>query len=175
MKKERITLKIEITSRAKEKGIQQLEMLEYIETEKYFVGVVHEKRMREREIIDFVDPIVIFKTEIKSGDYDRARKFVENAGVLLILPETNNFKTAYYDMTFNGYTRLIKSWGYSSNHLPPSKRWDNRKIKRNAEAWLPDTILIAEIIQFALDLMDEGLNEIEIIANIKDKYRSSSI
>jgi len=145
-------MKITISDRAKEKGLLSFEVLSEVETDKYIACVIYEKRKKDGEIVEWVDPSIIFKEDVKSKDYDRALRLIEEAGFIMVMPECKNFRTDYLGMSFNGYKPIVKSWGYTSNHLPVRKRWDRAKMEEKAEEWLPDIAMKAEIIQGMIEI-----------------------
>lgn len=165
-------MELTVTNRAKEKNIRLLNMLEMEETETYIVGVLHESRNDPFERIDWVNPIIFFKSDIKHGDYDRIKKIAEAAGVLFLLPEPKNFETDYYSVQCNGVGKMLKSWGYASINLPRSRRWDTKQIQEKATIWMKDFKVIAEIIDYVYAGLIEGRSEEALIQYVKEDFNA---
>lgn len=161
-------MKITMSSRAREKGIQTIRVLSAHETDKYIACVIYEKRKKDGEIVEWVDPSIVFKDKVKSKDYDRALKLIEEAGLIIIMPECKNFRVDYLGLTFDGYKPIVKSWGYTSNHLPIRKRWNQEKMQSKAEEWLPDIAMKAEIIYAMIEIDRQQVSEEEKIQMAKE-------
>lgn len=168
-------MKVQLTERAREKGLVSVELLSQAETGNCIAGVLYEKRMKDGETIEWVDPIIIFKEPIKHGIYDKAVRIAEKAGILLLLPESKNFRTDYYGLMFNGYPTIIKSWGYTSNHVPVSKRWRKSVMEEKAVNWLPDVELMAEIIDFVITKMAEEITEDELVLMVSRLLKEKNV
>lgn len=168
-------MRIELTERAKDKGLMKMELFSNEETDHCIAGVVYEKRMKEGEVIEWLDPILIFKTPIKHGVYDKVVRLAEEAGILILIPEAKNLKSDYYGLSFSGHKTLVKSWGYTSNHLPPNKRWNETRMREAADNWLSDTVLLAEIVSFTWSKIVENMGEKEIITEIQQQYSNKHL
>lgn len=168
-------MEVQLTERAKDKGLMKMELFSKKELAGCIAGVIYEKRTKDGEIIEWLDPILIFKSGVKHGDYDKAFRLAEKAGILLLLPEAKNFKTDYYGLSFDGHKNLIKSWGYTSNHLPPNKRWNENKMREAANTWLEDTVLLAEIVLFILDKLSAHLKEEEIVEMVRTEFSQKQL
>lgn len=145
-------MKIKLSERAKDKGIKKVQVLAEQETQNYIACILHERRVKDGEEVDWVDPTIIFKTDVKSKDYDQAVRLLEETGVIVLLPECQNFKTDYSGITFDGYTTLVKSWGYTSNHLPKYRRWNNEEMDKKAKEWINDIATKARIIDQMIEI-----------------------
>lgn len=163
-------MELTVTKRAQEKGIRKLELLHMEETENYIVGVLHESRNKASDKIDWVDPIIFFKSDIKHGDYDRIKKMAEAAGLLFLLPEADNFKTDYYSIECKGILKMIKSWGYASTNLPPTRRWNEFRIREAASIWFEDIATMAKIIDSMYQDIKNEMTEDQVIANLKERF-----
>lgn len=163
-------MELTVTNRAKEKDIRLLNMLEMEETETYIVGVLHESRNNPFDRIDWVNPIIFFKSDIKHGDYDRIKKIAEAAGILFLFPESKNFETDYYSVQCNGIGKMLKSWGYASINLPRSRRWDANQIHEKAKVWMTDFKIVAQIIDFIYIGLREGRSEEMLAQQVKEDF-----
>lgn len=165
-------MKVELTERARDKGLMKMELFSETEREHCIAGVLYEKRFKEGEVIEWLDPVLIFKTPIKHGVYDKIVRLAEAAGILLLIPEAKNLKSDYYGLSFTGHKTIVKSWGYTSNHLPPNKRWNETRMREAANNWLSDTVLLSDIIIFTWEKINENLTDEEIITAIQQRFSS---
>lgn len=165
-------MRCELTDRARYKGIKQVEIMEKVETTSYIACVVYEKRKKDGETIEWLDPAIVFKDKVKHGQYDQAVRLAEEAGLILLLPEEKNFRTDYYGLRFDGHGTIVKSWGYTSNHVPRSKRWKQEEMKTHAKQWLTDIHTAAEIVFTMIDIINKTDTEEERLA-LAVKYLES--
>lgn len=168
-------MKVQLTDRAKDKGLLEVELFSKQETEEIIAGVMYEKRTKENEIIEWLDPVLIFKTNIKHAAYDKVVRLAENAGILIMIPEAKNLKSDYYGLDFDGHKVFVKSWGYTSNHLPPNKRWGKFRMREAADNWLTDTILLADVVLFTLSKVNENLCDAEVIKLIQQQFKGKNL
>lgn len=152
-------MNIDLTGRAREKGMKEVKIMELNETEEYIACVLYEKRIKHSDRVEWLDPTIIFKTPVKHGIYDQAVRLAESAGLVLFLPDVDNFRTDYYGLSFNGHKSIVKSWGYTSNHLPISKRWNKSEMDANAKKWLPDINAVAQIVCSLIEIVQTTSDE----------------
>jgi len=144
---------IELTPRSKDRGIVEERIMKMEETERYIACVIYEKRKKNNEVIEELEPAIIFKTDIKHGDYEAAVRMAEEAGLTMIFPDDKSFRTDYYGLVFHGYKTIIKSFGYTSSFLPSYRRWKQDEMEKVASEWLEDIKLTASVIDGVLNIM----------------------
>lgn len=151
---------IKLTTRAKEKGITEFNVIAMKENEDIIACVVHQKIMKNGIVTELLEPTIVFKnSEIKSKNYDQGQRLAESVGYLELLPELINFTTDYYGLDINGYTNMIKSWGYNSNHLPKRKRWDYDTIVKKANEWVENIYLEGVIIMNMINIYNNNYGQ----------------
>lgn len=155
----------ELTERAKQKGIVELKMSHYNNLGDFATGIVHEKRIvhldqkeakrtkQKTRLDDVIYPVMIFPTELKHADYDRAKRFLEKAGLVLPLPNPDEFRTELYSVDLGPHQNILRGWGYDSGLLPPTKRWQEDRIASNTSLWVDDNEILAEMVSFTVQNM----------------------
>lgn len=167
-------MSVELTDRARNKGILEVEMLSTIERPDFIVCSLYEKREKNGIVVEWLDPTIIFKTPVKHKDYERAIRLTKEAGIFLIFPEAEKFQTDYYGLRFNGQKTIIKSWGYTSNHSPVSKRLSRPEIEDRAAEWMNDFVEDVEFLNEIVIMVLKRKTDEHILDWIRQKLKESA-
>lgn len=160
---------VEITERAKKKGFTQVEMLCPIDMGDYVVCALYERRevnKVESYVSEWLDPTIIFKTPVLHKEYDKALSLMKKMGSKILFAEAIKIQTDYYGLEFDGSKVFVRSWGYTSNHLPVGLRWNRQKIEETAKEWVPSFAADVELLYDIIRMVKAGKSDMEIEAVI---------